>query len=86
MTLCLAQGFAIALIAFVNLAVSAAMEPASSPSPPPASPPRSDDGSPTPDSPSKREYLLAQIRQKDVIIEKLLREVRAIIYLSLDDV
>ncbi|KZT65531.1 hypothetical protein DAEQUDRAFT_768801 [Daedalea quercina L-15889] len=34
----------------------------------------SDSGSPTPASPSKREYLLAQIRQKDIIIEKLLRE------------
>ena len=64
------------------------MEPAPSSSPLaiPADPPRSDDGSPTPGSPSKREYLLAQIRQKDVIIEKLLREVRAIAYLPSGDV
>ena len=61
------------------------MEPTPSPSPPLDSP-RSDDGLPTPVSPSKREYLLAQIRQKDVIIEKLLREVRAIAYLPFDDV
>lgn len=29
------------------------------------------------DSSSKREYLLAQIRQKDAIIESLLKQVRA---------
>ncbi|TFY54810.1 hypothetical protein EVJ58_g8640 [Rhodofomes roseus] len=47
------------------------MEPSPSPS---ACDPPCDDSSPSPGSPSKREYLLAQIRQKDIIIEKLLRE------------
>ena len=30
--------------------------------------------------PSKREYLLAQIRQKDAIIESLLKQVRLVVF------
>ncbi|KAI0722050.1 hypothetical protein C8Q72DRAFT_859459 [Fomitopsis betulina] len=50
------------------------MESVPSPSPSPIGSPQSDGDLPMSGSSSKREYLLAQIRQKDVIIEKLLRE------------
>ena len=52
------------------------------PTPPITSSSSSDNEEYSPSPVSKREYLLAQMKQKDMIIESLLKQVRLHIYLS----